>query len=185
MQQRQAKSRTWARGAILGLAAVTAAGGAFAAGPGGGKMAAVVQAVIDCHGVADNGQRLACYDDAVAKFIDAKAKGDVVVMDRDQASRARRSVFGLDLPNVDIFDHGALTEADTLTTTITDVKKVGGAMWLMTIDGGAKWVQVSGRFQTPPHVGSKAVIRRAGVGSYTMSVDGGRDVRVGRKDDRK
>jgi hypothetical protein len=180
MQERQAKSRIWTRGVTLGLIAMTAAGGAFAASPAGMKMAAVVQAVIDCHAVPDNAQRLACYDDAVGKFIDAKTKGDVVVMDREQVSKARRSVFGLDLPDLS-FDRGALNEPDTMTSTITEVKRVGGAMWLMTIEGGAKWVQVSGRFQTPPHVGSKVVIRRAGVGSYMMSVDGGREVRVGRK----
>jgi hypothetical protein len=144
-------------------------------------VAAVVQAVIDCHAVPDNNQRLACYDDAVAKFIDAKTSGEVVVMDREQVAKARRSVFGLDLPDLS-FDRGALNEPESLTTSITEVKRVGGAMWLMTVEGGAKWVQVSGRFQTPPHVGSKAVIRRAGIGSYTMSVDGGREVRVGRKD---
>ena len=180
MQLSQVKRSAWAKGAVLGLVVVTAGGGAFAASPAGMKMAAVVQAVIDCHAVPDNGQRLTCYDDAVAKFIDAKTKGDVVVMDREQVSKARRSVFGLDLPDLS-FDRGALNEPDTLTSSITEVKKVGGAMWLMTIEGGAKWVQVSGRFQTPPHVGSKVVIRRVGVGSYMMSVDGGREVRVGRK----
>lgn len=177
MQTQPAKRRLWAKGVSVGLLLLTAAGGAIAAAP---KTAAVLQAVIDCHGVADNGQRLACYDDAVGKFIDAKTKGDVVVMDRDQVAKARRSVFGLDLPDLS-FDKGALNEPDSLTSTVTEVKKVGGNMWLMTIEGGAKWVQVSGRFQTPPHVGSRIVIRRAGVGSYMASVDGGREVRVGRK----
>lgn len=169
--------RLWTKAATVGLVLMTAAGGAIAASP---KTAAVLQAVIDCHGVPDNTQRLSCYDDAVGKFIDAKTKGDVVVMDREQVSKARRSVFGLDLPDLS-FDRGALNEPDSLTSTVTEVKKVGGNMWLMTIEGGAKWVQVSGRFQTPPHVGSKVVIRRMGVGSYMMSVDGGREVRVGRK----
>ena len=179
--QQATKSRRGLKVAAMSLAILAAAGGAIAAGPAGEKMNAVVQAVIDCHEVSDNTARLACYDTAVGKFIDAKTKGDVVVLDRDQVSRAHRGAFGLDLPDFNLFDHNALTEPDKLETTVIEVKKVGGGMWLMTVEGGAKWVQVSGRFQHPPKVGDKVTIRRSGVAAYTLSVGGDREVRVGRK----
>lgn len=169
------------KAAALSLAALAAAGGVMAAGPAGDKVSAVVQAVIDCRAITDDPQRLACYDQAVAAFVDAKKKGDVVVMDREQVANARRSVFGIDFSGMDLFDRGALSAPDQLETSIIELKKVGGGMWLMTVEGGAKWVQVSGRFQTPPKVGDKVVIKRAGVGAYTLSVNGGREVRVGRK----
>ena len=64
---------------------ITAAPAAKAVG-----RAAELQKLIDCRKIADNTQRLACFDAAAASFDQAEAKGDIVVVDREQARKVRR-----------------------------------------------------------------------------------------------
>jgi len=52
--------------------------------------AVILQRLLDCRKEADDAARLACYDAQVAAVDQAEAKGDIVVVDREQARTVRR-----------------------------------------------------------------------------------------------
>src|ERR1700759_4350254 len=90
-----------------GLAlAVGSAGSALAAPPPAPTTAPAVQAVVDCRGIADSAQRLACYDAATDALTKAQSSGDLVTLDRQQRQAVRRQAFGFTLPSLAMFDVG-------------------------------------------------------------------------------
>src|SRR5687767_10219008 len=62
--------------------------------------------LLACRNVMDPALRLACFDDKVAAMEMAVGKKEIVVVDCPQIRTARRSLFGLTLPNLDIFGGG-------------------------------------------------------------------------------
>ena len=61
--------------------------------------------VTACRSIANSAARLACYDGSVAKLADASDKKDVVVLDRAEVQKTKRSLFGFDLPRLPFFDN--------------------------------------------------------------------------------
>jgi hypothetical protein len=165
--------------AVLALAAASAA---QSASPDLGR-AAVLKAVIDCRAVTDSAARLACYDAAAAALDAAEAKGDVVVMDREQTRQARREAFGFSLPSLDIFSRGEAPEKiDRATFKVKRAWQFDNGKWAVELDSGAVWRQIDNDavYRTPKN-GSTVEIRSAALGSYLMNIDGQRAVRVRRE----
>src|SRR5690606_15796466 len=81
--------------AFSALLAAAAAGASALAQTAPPERAATVQALADCRKLSEDSARLACYDKAVAALDQAEARGDIVVVDRDQARKVRRQAFGL------------------------------------------------------------------------------------------
>ena len=69
-----------------------------------------MQQLLDCRKLADSAARLACYDKAAATMDQAEAKGDIVVVDREQARKVRRQAFGFTLPSITLFERGEKPE---------------------------------------------------------------------------
>ena len=168
--------------AAFGLAAFGLAGVSGAAGAQTAPRTAVLQSVIDCKGKSDAAERLACYDAAVASLDVAEKKGDIVVVDREQARTARKQAFGFALPSMAMFDRGEKPEElDRVLTTITKVSKQGDGRWLLELEGGALWAQNDTEvLPRAPKVGAKAEVRKGAVGGYFLSVDGMRGMRARR-----
>lgn len=168
--------------ATTGVAAVLAVGVAQAAAPVVRDVAPALKALIDCRGIADNDKRLACYDAAVDKISAAEKKGDVIIVDRQQAQAARREAFGLDLSALSIFDRGEKSEeVDRVLGEVTRVAKAPDGRWVLTLADGAVWRQADDReLSSPPKPGSKIEIRKAAAGSYLMNIDGQRAIRARR-----
>src|SRR5690349_15948158 len=103
------------------LLAAALSGGAIAA-PKAAKTPAPpadFQRLIACKSIADNVQRLSCYDREVGVVGTASARGELVVMNREEIRKTRRSLFGLSLPDLSVFGGGNLPgDADILETTI-------------------------------------------------------------------
>lgn len=160
--------------AATGLAAVLAVGAAQAAAPVVRNVAPALKALLDCRGVADNDKRLACYDAAVDSITAAEKKGDVIIVDRQQAQAARRQAFGLDLSALSIFDRGEKSEdVDRIAGEVIKAVRGADGRWLLTLADGATWRQSDDRdLPSPPKPGSKVEIRKAAAGSYLMNVDG-------------
>jgi len=140
--------------------------------------------LIDCRSVADGGQRLACYDAAASAFDSAEKQGDVVVVDREQVSVARRQLFGFQLPSMpDILQRGAQPDAlDSIETTLTRAGQYGDGKWTFSLADGSTWRQIDSepvRFQN--RAGQSVRVRRAALGSFLLTVDGSRAVRVRRQ----
>jgi hypothetical protein len=157
--------------------------------------AELVKALSDCRAIADPTERLACFDKAAAALDEAQTKGDVVVVDREQAREVKRQAFGFNLGNaLSIFDRPAAKDKDgakdkereretdeSIVSVAKAVTQTPVGKWIVTLETGAVWRQVdSDTISLDPHPGSKIRIRRASLGSYLMSVDGQSSIRVHR-----
>lgn len=148
------------------------------------QRAQVVQAVADCRKLTADAARLACYDKAAAELDVAESKGQVVVIDREQAKAVRRQAFGFSLPAFTLFDRGATKEepVDRITIELSDAYKNGERKWVMTSNEGVVWVQTDDEsVNEDPHKGSKVAIRKAAIGSFFCNIDGQRAVRCERR----
>lgn len=140
--------------------------------------------LVDCRFIADGGQRLACYDAAASAFDTAEKQGDVVVIDREQVGVARRQLFGFQLPAMpDLFQRGAQPDTlESIETTLTRAGQYGDGKWTFTLADGSVWRQIDSepvRFRD--RAGQSVRVRRAALGSFLLTVDGSRAVRVRRQ----
>ena len=146
---------------------------------------AIVQALTDCRKLTDDAARLACYDTAAGAFDQAEAKGDIVVVDREQATAVRRQAFGFTLPSLSLFDRGDKGQKaeplDRVSGTLARAYRQSGGRWVMELEDGAVWTQTD--IEDLPRgakAGSKVEIRKAAMGSFFINVDGQRAIRATR-----
>ena len=142
-------------------------------------------ALVRCRTIADGAERLACFDRAAEAMQTATEKRDLVIVDRQQVRKTRRTLFGLALPDFDIFggDDEAKEEDEvkTIETTVTNAFMDQNGKWAMRIKEGATWRQTDGTtLGRRPRAGSKIVINRASLGSYMAKIDGQPAIRVRR-----
>lgn len=134
---------------------------------------AMLQKLVDCRKLTDETARLACYDQATVALDQAEAKGDIVVVDREQARKVRRQAFGFSVPSITLFERGESKEELENTTGVVALARVNGAgKWVIKLEDGAVWTQVDANelFRTPKP-GMSVKIRQAAMGSFLMSVD--------------
>jgi hypothetical protein len=159
------------------LPSLIAASAAFAQEPPAAPE--VVTRLTACREIVDPAQRLACFDREVAAFAQAQAAREVVVVDREQAQRTRRTLFGLALPDVGRLFGGEANEAIEATITHLATDRLGRVTF--QLDTGAVWTQTDGRRLTGPRVGSRVRIRRGPLGSFIANVDDRVGIRVVRQ----
>ena len=172
------------------LIAVAAVAPAIAADKPPQAPPAVVQKLLDCRAITEPGQRLACMDAGVAALAGAVEKRDVVVADREQVKKARRGLFGLALPSLNLFGSGDDDDGDKadergvineIEATLTGARQIAGNSWRFVLDDGSIWVQSEARpLPRDPKAGMKIRIRRAAMGTYLANVDGQIAIRVRR-----
>jgi hypothetical protein len=176
-----------ARAGITAAAALIAilSGPALAAGPAPAtspERAKEMQQLAECAKLTDAAARLACYDKAAHALDQAEAKGDVVVVDREQARKVRRQAFGFTLPSMSLFERGEKPEdvASTQTAVVSAHKALTGK-WVLKLADGSTWSQVDlTDIPIDPKAGDKVKIVRAAMGSYLASIGNQREVRVHR-----
>lgn len=144
-----------------------------------------VSAIAACRALTDPSARLACYDRAAPPFVDAAQDGRVKILDAAEAKAVRRSLFGFNLPKINLFKGGgdgneAQDEFKTLNTTVTAVRSLPDRRIQFTIeDGDATW-QSSDPYPsllTEPRVGMKVELERAALGSYWIRFDRQRGIK--------
>jgi hypothetical protein len=174
--------QSWGVAGLFAAAFAPGATEARAGVPSAPTRAPAMQAVLDCRPITDPGQRLACYDKAVAAVSQAENSGDLVTIDREQRRTVRRQAFGLILPSLAMFDRGEKPEeADHIAVTLARATLGPTGKWTFTLDDGAVWRQIDdGDLEPPPRPGDKAVIRRAALGSFMIKIGGKPSVRVHR-----
>jgi len=169
----------------LSATAATAASPAQTAGsePAPGR-ADVLARLVACRSMADTSARLACYDVAAAALDAAERQGDVVVVDRDQISTARRENFGFSMPTLpNLFERNGPSESvDAIESTLAGATQNLEGRWIFTLADGSVWQQidtarVSFRNRDTPPV----TVRSATLGSFFLVVGGSRAVRVRRQ----
>ncbi len=145
-----------------------------------------VTRVFDCRTLQPPAERLACYDREVAALQTAEAAREVVVYDREQVRRTRRSLFGIPLPNLNIFGDGDDDKEEgegftQIETTIRSITQDGRGRYMVTLEDGARWAQIDNReLSATPRAGQKIRIRQAAMGSYLANIGGNVAIRVRR-----
>ncbi len=168
--------------AVSALLAAAAAGAVAFAQTAPPERVATVQALADCRKLTEDSARLACYDKAVAALDQAEARGDIVVVDRDQARKVRRQAFGLSLPSLSLFDKGESDEElNNMTAQVESARQDGTGRWTVRLDSGATWTQVdTSPLRRTPKPGMPVTIRRAALGSFMMKIGDQHAVRAKR-----
>ena len=141
----------------------------------------LVGALAACQAIADNTQRLACFDKAAGALVTAAGQGDVSVVDRAQLRTARKALFGFTMPKLPFFsgDESASDVSDTLETTIKSASGIGyGKFRIVVAEGGAVW-ETTESFATlrDPKAGQKITIKRGPLGSYMIKINNQRAVK--------
>lgn len=167
---------------VLALAGATVAAPPPPAGPG------PLTDMLGCRSIGEAGARLACYDAKGATLAAAQEHQDIVVMDRAAVRKTRRSLFGLSLPNLDLFggrDKSAKSAAaddfDQLTDVVKEARQNAYGQWIVILGDGARWTQTDTQtLNIDPKPGMPITIRRAAMGSYLAKLGGQTAIRMTR-----
>lgn len=170
--------------ALLDVAAAAMLLLAGAQPPAGQAPPASVSALLACRTLADEAARLRCFDQAAAQFETATTRGEVLIVDRQQVRSTRRRLFGLPLPDINLF--GSRERAEDVPRSVTgEIASVsydrdrGG--WIMTLRDGAVWRQTDNTtLALEPRAGQRVVINRAVLGNFVMQVARQPGIRVRR-----
>lgn len=168
---------------VIACVATASVASAAAAQPAKAPRSEALGRLTACRTVADVTERLACYDREVAALDAAEVRQDVVVVDREQLRKARRSLFGLTLPNLSIFgDDNEDEEGNSrIETTIQRLIRTPYGKWIFILPDGARWEQTDSReLPIDPKVGHSIKIRKAAMGSYLANVKDQVAIRVTR-----
>ena len=136
-----------------------------------------------CRSIADNTARLACFDTAAGALDTAQRQGDLVVIDRAGVAETRRQLFGFEMPSLPrLFGPEGSVEIDSIESTLQSASLVGEGRWVFRLADGSVWRQIDServRFQNRP--GQTVRVRKASLGSFLLTVDDSRAVRVRRQ----
>jgi hypothetical protein len=170
--------------AIAAAAILSLAAGASAQRPRPGEeRPEVLSRVVQCRSIASAEQRLACFDREVAAMDAAQSSGELVAMDRQQVRRTRRSLFGLAIPDLGVFgdDNEDEEQESRIESTVRSATQNNLGKWIITIEDGARWIQIDSRgLNFPPRPGQPIRIRRASLGSYFANVNNQTAIRMRR-----
>lgn len=161
-----------------------AAAGASAAAPAIAPANAVAK-VTECRNIASDAARLSCYDQAVAALDNAVSHHDLTVIDKEDVHRARRSLFGLTMPNLTVFGMGNKQEEAyapdlvMLDTTVRAVRPVSYGKWDMETEEHAVWRNVD-LLDFAPTVGEKMHMKKGVLGSYFLKLGSDRAIKAER-----
>lgn len=164
--------------AVLLLVPVTADARGFAESGTPGT----IERLLACRHIADSSARLACFDGESSGVAKAIATKDLVVIDKDRARLAGRSMFGFSIPNFGgLFGNGGAIGSIEQKVASARRNPYGG--WLIKLDDGSVWSQTDdGVLGLDPRAGDKVTVRRGALGSFVVSVrnqPGFKAVRIG------
>jgi|TARA_R100000935_G_scaffold56419_1_gene87916 hypothetical protein len=136
--------------------------------------------VYACTSVAEDADRLACYDAAVGRLQEAEAAGDVTTVTRKEVEQVRQDSFGFSIPSLPSLMIGK-SDDNSLTEVVLPVKAVRGARGnlVITLENGQVWRQIDSK-PLRNNDQTEAQIYEAALGSFKMKLDGGIAFRVER-----
>lgn len=136
----------------------------------------------ECAGIQDDRTRLACFDARFSELQTARNQGDVVIVDRDGLSQARRQFFGFQVARLPSLFGDEQQALQAIETTLARARREGDGRWVFHLADGAEWRQIDSdpvRFRNAP--GQPVRVRSATMGSYQMTIGDSRAVRVRRQ----
>jgi hypothetical protein len=135
--------------------------------------------VVQCKQIADSAPRLACFDAASAKLEQAAEAKDIVILDRAEVRKTKRSLFGFLLPKLPFFDNEKEEEFTAIETTFASVTSIGYGKYQFQIPDGGTW-ETTEPAKGNLREGQKVKIKRGAVGGFLMQIGSGGFVRVKR-----
>ncbi|HEX4801339.1 MAG TPA: hypothetical protein VFU91_09210 [Sphingomicrobium sp.] len=129
----------------------------------------IVQGLLQCRAITDATQRLACYDRQSNAIATAIEKKDLVVIDKERATAAKRSLFGFSVPSfAGLLGGGDLNQIEG---TVAAARQNADGGWTIQLVDGSVWDQTD---DTPvalePRRGDKITVRRGALGSYFVKI---------------
>lgn len=144
-------------------------------GAGSGAVA-YLDPLKQCLSIAENGERLACYDEAVGRVVTAADEGNVTLVDRQDVKTTRRNLFGFRIPDLGILGGNSDEEEEEklFESTITKVSfRERRAISITIKDGDAVWRMANPpRNMLRPKVGDTVVFKKASLGTYFIRING-------------
>lgn len=146
------------------------------------RSSVLVDDIAKCRAVADSTERLACFDKAAAALQSARDKRELIVVSKDTVKQTRRRLFGIALPKIKLFGDGVdedeETVVDSITAKIVSAQKTDRIRWRIKFDDGSTWTTLEDFRVKEPKSGDTMEVRRAAMGSFMGSLNGGRAVRM-------
>lgn len=180
--------RFWHRGKGMMRAAIVITGLCLVSGPAvaqdqGGPAQAVVDAIDACRSIGDDDERLACFDRAANQLNTAIASKEIIILDRAETRKARRSLFGFTLPRLRLFGNETDEESEAIreiNATIASAAPTGQGLWRITLSEGGVWQTTEADSAIIARAGQPVRIRAGALGSYFARFSNGRSVRARR-----
>ena len=158
----------------------------------------VLEALGRCAAIADNGQRLACYDALAPHVKDAlAAPPEALPGNRTPSAEEQRSWFGFDLSGLfgaspaqqttpqqfgsdrlastQAKEQAAAAEVDSITACVSEASYTPFGKFIVFLDNGQIWRQIEGDADhaifRKPAKDNKVTISRGFIGSYNLSLN--------------
>jgi hypothetical protein len=164
---------------VIAASALIGAGAAEAKRPVETGTPQQVQRLMACRAITAAEQRLACYDREAAAMNQAIASKDLVMVDKEKARAAGRSLFGFSIPNFGgLFGSGG--EISQIDGTIKGIGRNSDGGWVITLEDGSVWSQTDDWPGLDARPGKKVVVKRGTLGSFWLSIPGQNGIKVKR-----
>lgn len=168
---------------IVGVLVAGMGSAALAQVPAEPQRTRVMTDLVACRREVADPDRLACYDRLVAALDQAETSGEVLVFERREVAEARRALFGFSITSLPLFARqGPDRPVEEIRSRLVRASEGGSGKWLFVLEDGSVWAQTDS--STPgrlPRPGADISVRQGAVGSYLLSVNGTRSVRVRRQ----
>jgi len=165
---------------IAGACALVVAGTARAAGPVDTGSPAQVQRLMQCRTIESPQERLACFDRETEAMGRAIASKDLVVIDKEKARQAKRSLFGFSIPNFGGLFGGGNDDVSQIESTIKGTGHNVDGGWIITLADGSIWSQTDDWPGLDPRPGKKVIVKRGALGSFRLMIPGQNGIKVKR-----
>lgn len=168
---------------MIGAAAMLSMSGPAAARkPATTSTPAQIQRLMACRTMTDSAARLTCFDRETAAMEQAVARRDLVFIDRERATEARRSLFGFSVPSFGgLFGGDDKDEVKQIDGVVVSAGRNSDGGWVIRLVDNSVWSQTD---DTPlalaPKPGQKVVVRRGALGTFRLSVAGQPGLKVKR-----
>lgn len=139
--------------------------------------------LIACRAIPAASDRLACFDRAAQNVQTGLSSGELLVVDRTQASAARRQAFGTATAPADILQPPRSEDRiDSIETTLVRAIQSADESWTFVLADGSTWKQTDAeQIYIRNREGEPVRVRRAALGTYLLVVGNSRALRVRRQ----
>lgn len=146
-----------------------------------GQSALLIDKITACRAIVGAEARLACFDQAAATLAKARSDRQMVVLDRGEVRQKRKSLFGLRLPEIQLFgrDEAGEPEIREIRSKVVKLAPYGRDQWTVWLEQGGVW-RTTEKARFDPEVGEPVRIFKAAMGSFRASFDGNLAVRIER-----